>query len=61
MDEVGVGGAAAFFEAKVKQQTNSNKFEREIREEQEQRKKEAEEAKQRKQAFKQKAAMFGTH
>lgn len=60
VDEVGVGGAKQFFEAKVQQQSASNKFEREIREEQEERKKQAEEAKLRKQAFKQKAALFGT-
>lgn len=61
VDEVGVGGAAKFFEAKVKEQTASNKFEAEIRQEQEERKKEAEEAKARKQAFKAKQAAFGAH
>ncbi len=59
VDEVGVGGAAKFFEAKVKEQTFSNKFEAEIRQEQEERKKQAQEAKARKEAFKAKQAAFG--
>lgn len=59
VDEVGVGGAAKFFEAKVKEQAFSNKFEAEIRQEQEERKKQAEEAKARKAAFKAKQAAFG--
>ena len=59
VDEVGVGGAAKFFEAKVKEQTFSNKFEAEIREEQDERKKQAQEAKVRKEAFKAKKAAFG--
>lgn len=59
VDEVGVGGAAKFFEAKVKEQTFSNKFEAEIRQEQEERKKAAEEAKARKEAFRAKQAAFG--
>lgn len=59
VDEVGVGGAAKFFEAKVKEQAFSNKFEAEIRQEQEERKKAAEEAKARKAAFKAKQAAFG--
>ncbi|XP_064642278.1 EF-hand domain-containing protein D2-like isoform X2 [Lineus longissimus] len=58
VDEVGVGGAKDFFEAKIKQQTIGNKFEEEIKQEQEERKQEAEEAKIRKQAFKEKAALF---
>ncbi|PFX23838.1 EF-hand domain-containing protein D2-like [Stylophora pistillata] len=61
VDEVGVGGAAKFFEAKVKEQASSNKFEAEIRQEQEERKKAADEAKARKQAFKAKQAAFGAH
>lgn len=59
VDEVGVSGAAKFFEAKVKEQAFSNKFEAEIRQEQEERKKAAEEAKARKEAFKAKKAAFG--
>lgn len=59
VDEVGVGGAKQFFDAKIKQQTESNKFEAEIRAEQEERKKEQEEAKARKKAFKEKQAAFG--
>ena len=59
VDEVGVGGAAKFFEAKVKEQASSNKYEAEIRQEQEERKKQAQEAKLRKEAFKAKQAAFG--
>ena len=54
----GVGGAKNFFEAKVKQQSDSLRFEQEIKEEQEKKKKEAEEAKARRQAFKEKASLF---
>lgn len=54
----GVGGAKTFFEAKVKEQTEGARFEREIREEQERKRKEAEEAKERRQAFKEKASMW---
>ncbi|KXJ09143.1 EF-hand domain-containing protein D2 [Exaiptasia diaphana] len=59
VDEVGVGGAAKFFEAKAKQAQASSLYEMEIREEQEQRKREAEEAKKRKELFKAKQAAFG--
>lgn len=59
VEEVGVGGAAKFFEAKVKELAFSNKFESEIRQEQEERKKQAEEAKARKAAFQAKKAAFG--
>ncbi|KAK2547920.1 EF-hand domain-containing protein D2 [Acropora cervicornis] len=59
VEEVGVGGAAKFFEAKVKELASSNKFESEIRQEQEERKKQAEEAKARKAAFQAKKAAFG--
>ncbi|XP_029194031.2 EF-hand domain-containing protein D2-like [Acropora muricata] len=59
VEEVGVGGAAKFFEAKVKELATSNKFESEIRQEQEERKKQAEEAKARKAAFQAKKAAFG--
>lgn len=54
----GVGGAKTFFEAKVKEQAEGARFEKEVREEQERKKKEAEEAKERKQAFKEKASMW---
>ncbi|XP_074654032.1 EF-hand domain-containing protein D2 homolog isoform X2 [Tubulanus polymorphus] len=56
--EVGVKGAKSFFECKIKDQTDSNKFENEIKQEQEERRREEEEAKARKEAFKQKAANF---
>ena len=59
VDEVGVGGAAKFFEAKVKEQASSNKFEAEIKKEQEERKKQAQEAKARKEAFIARKAAFG--
>ena len=59
VEEVGVGGAAKFFEAKAKELAFSNKFESEIRQEQEERKKQAEEAKARKAAFLAKKAAFG--
>ena len=61
VDEVGVGGAKQFFNAKIKEQSASNKFEAEIRAEQEERKKKEEEAKARKKAFKEKQAAFGVH
>ena len=54
----GVGGAKSFFEAKVKEQTEGARFEKEVREEQERKRKEAEEAKERRQAFKEKASMW---
>ncbi|KAK3730107.1 hypothetical protein QZH41_013747 [Actinostola sp. cb2023] len=59
VDEVGVGGAANFFEAKIKQVQASSKYELEILEEQEERKKEAEAAKKRKELFRAKQAAFG--
>ncbi|XP_071476915.1 EF-hand domain-containing protein D2-like [Diadema antillarum] len=58
VDEEGVGGAKNFFEAKIQQQTQENKFMQEILDEQEQKKREAEEAKIRRQQFKEKAAVF---
>ncbi|XP_031560409.1 EF-hand domain-containing protein D2-like [Actinia tenebrosa] len=58
--EVGVGGAASFFEAKAKQAQASSKYEMEILAEQEERKKAAEEAKKRKEQFKAKKAAFAT-
>ncbi|KAH3821276.1 EF-hand domain-containing protein D2-like [Dreissena polymorpha] len=58
VDKEGVKGAKNFFTAKIEQQTESTKFEREIREEQEQKKKEQEEKKARKAEFKNKANFF---
>jgi len=58
VDQVGVGGAKSFFEAKIESIQKSNKFEEEIRSEQEERKRDIETQKIRKQAFKDKAAMF---
>ncbi|KAK0063703.1 EF-hand domain-containing protein D2 [Biomphalaria pfeifferi] len=63
MDEIdvdveGVKGAKNFFQAKIQKQTESCKFEQEIRQEQEEKKKQAEEAKERKKAFKEKANLF---
>lgn len=54
----GVSGAKGFFEAKVKAQTDSAKFEKEIKEEQEKKKEEAEQRAQRRAEFKEKASMF---
>jgi len=59
VDEVGVGGAKTFFEAKIAEVSKSSKFEEEIKEEQEQRKREEEEKKLRQQAFRERAALFG--
>lgn len=58
VDVEGVKGAKNFFQAKIEQQSESTKFEREIRQEQEEKKREAEEAKERKKLFKEKANMF---
>ncbi|XP_005100525.1 EF-hand domain-containing protein D2 [Aplysia californica] len=58
VDAEGVKGAKNFFQAKIEQQSQSCKFEQEIREEQEEKRKQAEEAKERKKAFKEKANMF---
>lgn len=58
VEEVGVGGAKNFFEAKIEELKKTSKFEDEIRQEQEQRKREEEEKAQRRIAFKQKAALF---
>lgn len=58
VDKEGVGGAKTFFEAKVQQLANDNKFENEIKADQERKKKELVEAKERREAFKQKAATF---
>ncbi|XP_059154847.1 EF-hand domain-containing protein D2-like [Physella acuta] len=58
VDAEGVKGAKNFFQAKIQKQTESCKFEQEIRQEQEEKKKQAEEAKERKKAFKEKASVF---
>ncbi|XP_033104668.1 EF-hand domain-containing protein D2-like [Anneissia japonica] len=58
VDEEGVGGAKNFFEAKINQIQESNKFEKEIREEQEERKREEEARKLRKEAFIEKQKAF---
>jgi len=59
VDEVGVGGAKNFFEAKIKEANKGSKFEEEIKEEQEERKKAEEEKKSRQQQFRERAALFG--
>ncbi|KAL7288968.1 EF-hand domain-containing protein D2 homolog [Trichogramma pretiosum] len=61
VDEVGVTGAKNFFEAKIEQLRNSNKFESEIRMEQEERKREEEEKAARREQFRQRAAIFGNN
>ncbi|CAB4005157.1 EF-hand domain-containing D2 [Paramuricea clavata] len=60
ISDVGVKGAKDFFEAKVNELAQGNKFEAEIRAEQEENRKKAEDAKIRKQQFKEKQAAFGT-
>jgi len=59
VEEVGVGGAKNFFEAKIAAIRKTSKFEEEIREEQENKKREEEDKKRRQQNFKERAAMFG--
>lgn len=58
VDEVGVGGAKDFFEAKIEAMRKSSKFADEIRMEQDERKREEEERRSRQQAFKERAALF---
>lgn len=58
VDEVGVGGAKNFFEAKIQQQILTNKFHDEIRQEQEERKRGEEEKQTRRDQFQQRAAIF---
>ncbi|XP_052865670.1 EF-hand domain-containing protein D2 homolog [Anopheles cruzii] len=58
VDEVGVGGAKDFFEAKIEQQLRTNKFHDEIRQEQEERRRIEEERVLRRQQFQQRAAVF---
>lgn len=58
VDEVGVGGAKDFFEAKIEQQLRTNKFHDEIRQEQEERRRMEEERVLRRQQFQQRAAVF---
>uniref|UniRef100_A0A1B6CGX1 EF-hand domain-containing protein n=1 Tax=Clastoptera arizonana TaxID=38151 RepID=A0A1B6CGX1_9HEMI len=58
VDQVGVGGAKNFFEAKIEELRKGSKFEDEIRQEQEERRKAEEEKMQRRIAFKEKAALF---
>lgn len=58
VEEVGVGGARDFFEAKIAQQFITNKFHDEIRQEQEERKRAGEEKLARRIQFQQRAAIF---
>jgi len=59
VDEVGVGGAKNFFEAKIVEANKGSKFAEEIKEEQEEKKKAEEEKKSRQQQFRERAALFG--
>jgi len=59
VDQVGVGGAKTFFEAKIAQVNKGSKFAEEIKEEQEERKREEEEKMKRQISFKERAALFG--
>ncbi|KAI9556171.1 hypothetical protein GHT06_018745 [Daphnia sinensis] len=56
--QVGVNGAANFFESKIEELTKTSKFEAEIREEQEMKKRELELKKLRRAEFKEKASLF---
>lgn len=58
VEEVGVGGAKDFFEAKIAQQLITNKFHDEIRQEQEERKRADEKKLARRTQFQQRAAIF---
>lgn len=58
VDEVGVGAAKTFFEAKIAEVRKGNKFEDEIKEEQEDKRRKEEEKKERQQAFKERANLF---
>ncbi|XP_055842093.1 EF-hand domain-containing protein D2 homolog [Episyrphus balteatus] len=58
VEEVGVGGAKNFFEAKIEQQLRTNKFHDEIRQEQEERRMEEEQRGMRRAQFQQRAAIF---
>lgn len=58
VDVAGVGGAKDFFEAKAMEQSRSNKFEDEIKQEQLEKKLEEEERKKRQAAFREKANFF---
>jgi len=59
VDEIGVGGAKNFFEAKIAEANKGSKFEKEIKDEQEERKKAEEEKKSRQEQFRERAALFG--
>jgi len=59
VEEVGVGGAKNFFEAKIAEANKGGEFEKEIKDEQEERKKAEEEKKSRQQQFRERAALFG--
>ncbi|XP_014270832.1 EF-hand domain-containing protein D2 homolog [Halyomorpha halys] len=58
VDQVGVGGAKNFFEAKIEELRRGSKFEDEIRQEKEERRRQEEEKALRRSAFKEKAAIF---
>lgn len=58
VEDVGVGGAKSFFEAKIQQQHLTNKFYDEIRQEQEERKLHDQERQVRRNEFQQRAAIF---
>lgn len=58
VEEVGVGGAKTFFEAKIEQQMMSNKFHDEIRQEQDERRQAEAEKVTRRAEFQQRAAIF---
>jgi len=58
VEEVGVGTAKNFFEAKIAQMNKGSRFEDEIKQEKEEMKREEEDKKKRQNAFKEKAKLF---
>jgi len=59
VEEVGVGGAKNFFEAKIAEAGKGSKFLDEMKEEQEEKKRQEEEKQSRAQAFRERASLFG--
>lgn len=58
VDQVGVGGAKTFFEAKIADLSKGNRFQDELREEKEEMIRNEEEKKKRQQMFRERAALF---
>jgi len=58
VDEVGVGGAKTFFEAKIADLSKGSRFQDELKEEKEEMMRQEEEKKKRQQMFRERAALF---